>query len=178
MGLGGHLKAFFDTRFDTGVAGDFLDKQAHKRLPPHTGWLHVFGSLSLLLFVSKTITGILLLVYYRPTPEEAHQSIQYITAEVNFGWLYRQVHAWGATLMRFPFRSKACDFMYTYLPSLDRMSGCATGMCFPFMIVCRFLSVPGILSSMTFSAISRPVSGSMSSIRNPPSTNMLRPATQ
>jgi ubiquinol-cytochrome c reductase cytochrome b subunit len=99
MALGRHLKAFFDSRFDTGAAGDFLDKQAHKRLPPHTGWLHVFGSLSLLLFVSQTITGILLLVYYRPTPEEAHKSIQYITAEVNFGWLYRQVHAWGASLM-------------------------------------------------------------------------------
>src|SRR4030066_25691 len=67
--------------------------QVHKSLPPHTGWLHVFGSLSWLLFLSQTITGIMLLIYYRPTPEAAHKSIQYITAEVNFGWLYRQVHA-------------------------------------------------------------------------------------
>jgi len=95
----GIVKRFFSERFDVGAATTFIDKQAHKRLPPHTGWLHVFGSLALLLFLSQTITGILLLIYYGPTPEEAHESIKYITAEVNFGWLYRQIHAWGATLM-------------------------------------------------------------------------------
>jgi len=99
MGLSKHIRSFVDARFDTEAAEHFIDKQIHKRLPPHTGWLHVFGSLSLLLFVSQTITGILLLIYYRPTPEAAHKSIQYITAEVNFGWLYRQVHAWGASVM-------------------------------------------------------------------------------
>ncbi|UCF33553.1 MAG: cytochrome bc complex cytochrome b subunit [Phycisphaerales bacterium] len=99
MGLSHRIKSFLDDRFDTATARTIIDQQAHKRLPPHTSWFHVFGSLSLLLFVSQTITGILLLVYYRPTPEDAHQSIQYITAEVHFGWLYRQIHAWGATLM-------------------------------------------------------------------------------
>ncbi len=99
MGLGRQIESFLDDRFDTETARGFVDKQAHKRLPPNTGWFHVFGSLSLLLFVSQTITGILLLIYYRPTPEAAHESIQYITAEVYFGWLYRQIHAWGGTLM-------------------------------------------------------------------------------
>lgn len=99
MSLGAKVRAFFDQRFDTETAAAVLDKQVHKRLPPHTSWLHVFGSISLLLFISQTITGILLLIYYRPTPDEAHKSIQYITADVNFGWLYRQVHAWGASLM-------------------------------------------------------------------------------
>jgi len=99
MGLPKTIRTFFDRRFDMEMAETFVDKQVHKRLTPHTGWLHVFGSLSLLLFISQTITGILLLIYYRPTPEAAHKSIQYITAEVYFGWLYRQVHAWGASLM-------------------------------------------------------------------------------
>ncbi|MEE9297372.1 MAG: cytochrome bc complex cytochrome b subunit [Phycisphaerae bacterium] len=99
MGLGNWTRSFLDSRFDTKTAGELIDKQVHKRLPPHTGWLHVFGSLSLLLFVSQTVTGILLLIYYRPTPEAAHKSIQYITGDVHFGWLYRQIHAWGATLM-------------------------------------------------------------------------------
>ncbi|MBI4581341.1 MAG: cytochrome B, partial [Planctomycetes bacterium] len=72
---------------------EFVDHQAHKRLPPHTGWLHIFGSLSLIAFGSQVITGILLLVYYRPTPQEAHKSIEFITGEVRFGWLYRQIHA-------------------------------------------------------------------------------------
>jgi ubiquinol-cytochrome c reductase cytochrome b subunit len=99
MGLARAVRAFFDARFDTESAAHFIDQQAHKRLPPHTGWLHVFGSLSLVLFISQTLTGILLLIYYRPTPEAAYKSIKYITAEVQFGWLYRQVHAWGASLM-------------------------------------------------------------------------------
>jgi quinol-cytochrome oxidoreductase complex cytochrome b subunit len=77
----------------------FFHKQLYKRLPPHTGWMHVFGSLALLTFFSQFITGILLLLYYRPTLKEAHESIQYITGEVSFGWLLRQVHAWGATFM-------------------------------------------------------------------------------
>jgi cytochrome b6 len=97
--LSQNIKRFLSQRFDTELMSSIIHKQMYKRLPPHTSWLHVFGSLSLLLFFSQTITGILLLVYYRPTPEAAHKSIQYITAEVQFGWLYRQIHAWGATLM-------------------------------------------------------------------------------
>ena len=91
MGLSKWIKSFLDDRFDTDTARRFIDKQAHKRLPAHTGWLHVFGSLSLLLFIIQTITGVLLLIYYRPTPEAAHQSIQYITANAHFGWLTRQI---------------------------------------------------------------------------------------
>jgi len=90
---------FLDARYDMETTRGFLKKQLGKRLPPHTSWLHVFGSLSLFLFISQTLTGILLLMYYRPTPDEAHKSIQFITAEVHYGWLYRQVHAWGASLM-------------------------------------------------------------------------------
>jgi len=99
MSLGKTVRQFFDDRFNTKLARELVSKQAFKRLPRHTGWLHVFGSLSLLLFISQTITGIMLLIYYRPTPEAAHKSIQYITAEVQFGWLYRQIHAWGASVM-------------------------------------------------------------------------------
>ena len=57
------IKRFFDDRYDTELAGQLLGKQIGKRLPPHTGWLHVYGSLSLLLFISQTLTGILLLIY-------------------------------------------------------------------------------------------------------------------
>lgn len=99
MSLSKSVGRFFSDRFDTDAARALIEKQVYKRLPPHISWFHVFGSLALLLFVSQTLTGILLLMYYRPTPEEAHKSIQYITAQVHFGWLYRQIHAWGASLM-------------------------------------------------------------------------------
>ncbi len=90
---------YLDVRLRFLVVRDFMHKQLYKRLPPQTGWVHVFGSLALLTFASQFITGILLLLYYRPTLKEAHESIQYITASVSFGWLIRQVHAWGATFM-------------------------------------------------------------------------------
>ena len=90
---------YLDERLRYLVVRDFLKKQLYKRLPPHTGWAHVFGSLALLTFLSQFVTGILLLLYYRPTLKEAHESIQYITGEVPFGWLIRQIHAWGATFM-------------------------------------------------------------------------------
>lgn len=92
-------QAYLEERFPYSTVRDFVKKQLYKRLPPHTGWLHVFGSLALLLFINQFVTGILLLLYYRPTLKEAHESIQYITGEVPFGWLMRQLHAWGATLM-------------------------------------------------------------------------------
>ena len=60
------IKSFFDARFNMPVFNDFVDKQIHKRLPPHTGWPHVFGSLSLMLFLNQVITGILLMISSAP----------------------------------------------------------------------------------------------------------------
>lgn len=97
--LATRLTTFLEVRYPMRTVREFIDHQAHKRLPPHTGWLHAFGSLSLIAFGSQIITGILLLVYYRPTPQEAHKSILFITGEARFGWLYRQIHAWGASFM-------------------------------------------------------------------------------
>lgn len=93
------VSSFLDRRYNMRILSEFVDKQLHKRLPPHTGWPHVFGSLTLILFVNQVITGILLLLYYRPTPEEAYKSIQFMHSQVTFGWLFRQLHAWGSTFM-------------------------------------------------------------------------------
>jgi cytochrome b6 len=54
--------------------------------------------MALFLFLVQVTTGILLLLYYRPSASEAFESIQYIMAEVPFGWLIRSIHAWGANL--------------------------------------------------------------------------------
>jgi cytochrome b6 len=41
----------------------------------------------------------LLLLYYRPSAEEAYESVQFLMGEVEFGWLIRSIHAWSANLM-------------------------------------------------------------------------------
>jgi cytochrome b6 len=41
------------------------------------------------------------LLYYRPTPNDAFESVQYIVTQVRFGWLIHSVHSWSANLMIF-----------------------------------------------------------------------------
>ena len=73
-----------------------------KRVPihRHTIWYY-FGGMTLFLFTIQVVTGILLLLYYRPTAETAFESVRFIMAEVRFGWLIRSIHSWSANLMIF-----------------------------------------------------------------------------
>jgi cytochrome b6 len=64
----------------------------------HTIWYY-FGGMTLFLFVVQVVTGVLLLLYYRPSAETAFESVQFIMAEVRFGWLVRSIHSWAANLM-------------------------------------------------------------------------------
>ena len=61
-------------------------------------WYYL-GGIILTLFVIQILTGFLLLFYYKPTPEAAHESIIRIMREVPYGWLIRSVHSWSARLM-------------------------------------------------------------------------------
>ena len=78
-----------------------LEKLARKKEIPvhrHSIWYYL-GGMTLFLFVIQVSTGILLLLYYRPSAEEAYESVQFLMAEVQFGWLVRSIHAWAANLM-------------------------------------------------------------------------------
>lgn len=75
---------------------------ARKKVVPlhrHTFWYY-WGGLSLFFFIVQLVTGVLLLVYYRPGVE-AYESVRRITYEVAFGWLIRSTHSWAANLMIF-----------------------------------------------------------------------------
>src|SRR5512137_2381982 len=69
------------------------------RKVPKVNWWFTLGSASLFLFVLQGITGIILTVYYTPSPDHAYDSVQYIMNGVAFGWLIRGIHHWGASLM-------------------------------------------------------------------------------
>src|SRR6266511_1763282 len=71
-----------------------------KGVPVHTQevWYYL-GGLTLFLFVVQIFTGILLLLYYRPSATEAYESVQFIVTKVQFGWLIRNVHSWSANLL-------------------------------------------------------------------------------
>jgi quinol-cytochrome oxidoreductase complex cytochrome b subunit len=76
-----------------------LRKMLRYRLATHVGWRHVFGGITYLLFIVLVVTGVLLSFYYRPSPQEAYPSIQYIVSEVPMGWLVRGLHVWSANLI-------------------------------------------------------------------------------
>lgn len=99
MKLPHKIRGWLGARLDIGVVEKFADEQAHKPLPQATGFWHTFGSLSLFLFVNQVVTGILLMIYYRPTTNTAFESVRFIITKAHFGWLIRGLHAWGATLM-------------------------------------------------------------------------------
>tara|TARA_A100001015_G_scaffold227175_1_gene256597 strand:- start:2960 stop:4138 length:1179 start_codon:yes stop_codon:yes gene_type:complete len=73
------------------------DHIKHYPAPKNLNFWYFFGVLSLVLLVSQIITGIWLLMYYVPTADEAMTSIELMMREVPFGWLFRYVHAAGAS---------------------------------------------------------------------------------
>ena len=76
------------------------DVVRHKEVPQHRhSFWYYFGGMTLFLFLVQVSTGILLLLYYRPSAEGAFESVQFIMTEVQFGWLIRSVHSWSANLM-------------------------------------------------------------------------------
>lgn len=88
--------------------GDWLDERASwrqiwevmfLRKIPKVNWLYTLGSASLFVAVNQIITGILLTIYYVPTPDHAYDSVQYISTQIPAGWLIRGLHHWGASAM-------------------------------------------------------------------------------
>jgi quinol-cytochrome oxidoreductase complex cytochrome b subunit len=92
------LKNFFSW-LDERLGLTDLYKTLLDRPEPKGNWWNTLGSASLFLFVMQAITGILLTVYYTPSPDHAYDSIQYIMTGVAYGWLIRGIHHWGASLM-------------------------------------------------------------------------------
>lgn len=91
------LVDWLDERLDLGGLKHFI---AEKAVPVHAQevWYYL-GGLTLFLFAVQIVTGILLLLYYRPSATEAYESVQFIVTRVPFGWLIRNIHSWSANLL-------------------------------------------------------------------------------
>ena len=86
-----------DERLDLSDIRHFI---AEKGVPIHTQkiWYYL-GGMTLFLFLVQVASGILLLLYYRPSADEAYESVQFIVTQVEFGWLIRNIHSWSANLL-------------------------------------------------------------------------------
>ena len=89
--------AWLDERLDLSALRAFV---AGKTVPKHrhSVWYYM-GGITLFLVGVQVATGILLLLYYRPSAGEAYESVQFIVSQVQFGWLIRNIHAWSANLL-------------------------------------------------------------------------------
>jgi quinol-cytochrome oxidoreductase complex cytochrome b subunit len=74
-----------------------MEDQYNRIVPMHaTNYIYCFGGIAFVLFVILAATGILLAVYYEPTPDTAYQSVLNISTHVQFGWWIRSIHRWAA----------------------------------------------------------------------------------
>ncbi len=93
------LENWLDERYDLGPIKEFID---HKKVPQHRGSLwYYMGGVTLFLFSVQAVTGILLLLYYKPGEATSYESVRFIMTQVKFGWLIRSMHSWSANLMVF-----------------------------------------------------------------------------
>jgi len=91
------LWEWLDRRLGLAVVSELARE---KEVPIHRYSLwYYFGGMTLFLLTIQAVTGILLLLYYRPSAENAFESVQFIMADVRFGWLIRSVHSWSANVL-------------------------------------------------------------------------------
>jgi quinol-cytochrome oxidoreductase complex cytochrome b subunit len=92
------IKSWFRERLPISRAQ--LQELTNEPVPNHLKrWWFCLGGTPAYLFVVQIFTGILLALYYQAAPSTAYESVRHITHEVAYGWYFRSVHKWAATLM-------------------------------------------------------------------------------
>jgi cytochrome b6 len=93
------VKRWLDDRLGLSKAIEFA---SHKTVPLHRySVFYYLGGMTLFFFLVQVFTGVLLMLYYRPSANEAFESVEFIMTVVPFGWLIRSIHSWSANLMVF-----------------------------------------------------------------------------
>ncbi|MDR3162479.1 MAG: cytochrome bc complex cytochrome b subunit [Helicobacteraceae bacterium] len=92
------LGEWFDQRLKTRALMKVL--MTEYWIPKKINFLWSFGMVLVTLFVVLIVTGIFLLMYYKPDAGLAFFSVNYtIMQEVAYGWLFRHMHAVAASLI-------------------------------------------------------------------------------
>jgi ubiquinol-cytochrome c reductase cytochrome b subunit len=65
--------------------------------PKNFNFWYYFGSLAMFVLVIQIVTGIFLVMHYKPDAAQAFASVEYIMRDVPWGWLIRYMHSTGAS---------------------------------------------------------------------------------
>lgn len=93
-----NLADWFDQRLGT---NNLIEVMMTKYwIPKNINWLWAMGVVLTALFTLLVVSGIFLLMYYKPDENLAYDSVNYtIMQEVAFGWLWRHIHAVAASMV-------------------------------------------------------------------------------
>jgi len=96
------LLAWIDARFP--LTATIRAHLTEYYAPKNFNFWYFFGSLALMVLVLQIVTGIFLVMHYKPDASlnasgvsVAFASVEYIMREVNWGWLIRYLHSTGAS---------------------------------------------------------------------------------
>ncbi len=71
-----------------------------RKVPKGTNWFYTLGSATMFAFLSQTVTGVFLAMYYRPDAAGgAYESVRHINDDVFLGEFVHGMHKWGSTVM-------------------------------------------------------------------------------
>src|SRR5215470_10667788 len=126
-------RTWLDERFDL---HDLEAPLQEKSVPLHRlSYWYFLGGMTFFLFVIQVVTGILLLLYYRPGVNEAFESVQYIMTQVQFGWLIRSIHSWSANLMIFTAFAHMFSVLFLRAYAKPRELTWVSGMVLLFLVM-------------------------------------------
>eukprot|EP01034_Spumella_vulgaris_P025731 gene25731-32219_t len=87
---------WFENRFPTAFDA-YRVHMSEYYAPKNFNFWYIFGSLALLVLVIQIVTGIFLVMHYKPDANLAFASVEYIMRDVPWGWLIRYMHSTGAS---------------------------------------------------------------------------------
>lgn len=93
--LGVKALTWIDNRFP--LTKLYNEHLAEYYAPKNFNFWYFFGSLALLVLVIQIVTGIFLVMHYKPDATMAFASVEYIMRDVPWGWLVRYMHSTGAS---------------------------------------------------------------------------------
>ncbi|MGN7875719.1 cytochrome b [Roseateles sp. 22389] len=93
--MGVRLMTWVDNRFPASKL--YKEHMSEYYAPKNFNWWYIFGSLALLVLVIQIVTGIFLVMHYKPDSALAFASVEYIMRDVPWGWLIRYMHSTGAS---------------------------------------------------------------------------------
>jgi ubiquinol-cytochrome c reductase cytochrome b subunit len=91
----------FDNAYLNSFYSFFKSHVVDYKAPLHLNIHYNFGFILGIVFVIQILTGLFLAMHYVPTTELAFISVELINRDVNHGWLIRNIHSNGASLIFF-----------------------------------------------------------------------------